>query len=607
MSYEILDGLKLEFKLGSTLSNTKQKSWYPEEFGFGRTVGGGIAFLNSQNSVGWLNDNLITYNKTFADHRVNVVAGFSQQAMDFENFGLAKYNFDVQSINVDNIGSGTDFYVGGSNSNAYRWSLRSWLWRANYSFKDKYIFTATGRSDGSSKFPEGKKWAFFPSGGIAWRISEEPFFQNLNNIVNDLKFHASYGLSGNQAIPPYASRDTYAFSNYIFGNAIATGMAPTRLENRGLSWETTSQLDIGLDINLFDSRINLNAVYYEKLTEDLLMQASVPFTTGYEDAWKNTGSISNHGMEFSLNTINIETRNFTWSTNFNISFNRNMVKSLDTGTELDYVILNGPAQAVNMCYILQEGKPIGSMYGLIWDGIYQLDDFTYDESKSHAELLSTNGYIPKEGVYPLDGNPRRPGNMKFKDIAGDFDENGNPVPDGNINQADRTIIGNANPKHFGGFSNEFSYKNFELSFLMNWSYGNDILNQNLALGLSLGGPYKNQYTKALERWTPDNPTNELYAIGGGPGGLSNSFYVEDGSFLRLSNITFGYNLPMKLVGKWNISGARIFLSGDNLHVWTKYSGYDPEVSIGDNALTPGTDFSAYPRSRTVRVGIKLDF
>jgi hypothetical protein len=247
------------------------------------------------------------------------------------------------------------------------------------------------------------------------------------------------------------------------------------------------------------------------------------------------------------------------------------------------------------------------MYGLIWDGIYQLDDFTYDESKSHAELLSTNGYIPKEGVYPLDGNPRRPGNMKFKDIAGDFDENGNPVPDGNINQADRTIIGNANPKHFGGFSNEFSYKNFELSFLMNWSYGNDILNQNLALGLSLGGPYKNQYTKALERWTPDNPTNELYAIGGGPGGLSNSFYVEDGSFLRLSNITFGYNLPMKLVGKWNISGARIFLSGDNLHVWTKYSGYDPEVSIGDNALTPGTDFSAYPRSRTVRVGIKLDF
>ena len=604
LNFEILPGLEFNIKIGANMNTNKVKSWYPGHFGLGKAVGGGVAFLNSGNTIGWLNDNLLSYVKNIGEHRINTMVGFSQQSEDWEGFSISKSKFQIQSINVDNIGSGTEFQSSGSGSGANRWTLRSWLGRFNYTFKDKYLFTLTGRADGSSRFPAGSKWAFFPSGAFAWRLGEEPFIKSIN-LINDLKLHASYGLSGNQAIPSYASLDTYGFYNYAFSNVLTTGLAAERLENNGLSWETTKQVDLGVDLTMLKDRISLNAVYYNKLTENLLMEANVPYTSGFERAWKNTGSIVNHGMEFTINSTNIQTKEFTWHSNFNISFNKNKVKALNNENGLDYILIEGPTSAIHPSHIIKVGEEVGSIYGLIWDGINQLSEYTFDASKTHAELLNTRGYIPKEGYVTYSGIIQDPGTMKFRDIAGAFDENGNPIPDGDINNDDRTIIGNANPKHYGGFSNDFTYKNFDLSVLMNWSYGNDILNENMALAIQMNNPYTNQYVRALDRWTPENPTNELFGINQGNGECS-TFYIEDGSFLRLSNVTLGYNLPKVLMKKWNISNTRIYVSGDNLHVWTKYSGYDPEVSVGGDAMAPGIDFSAYPRSRTFRLGIKID-
>ncbi|MDD4189808.1 MAG: TonB-dependent receptor [Mangrovibacterium sp.] len=617
LTYKLLPGLSLTVKGGVNLTNGKQKSWYPGDFGYGKQLGGGLAVLISNNGLSWLNENLLAYKKTIGNHKIDAVFGFSRQRTTSESFGLAKKNFEIQSINLDNIGSGTDFYENNSQSAYESWTMQSWLGRINYTFKEKYLFTVTGRDDACSRFAEGNKWAFFPSGALAWRVSQEPFFQGIR-AVNDLKLHASYGVSGNLGIESYASLAQYNFVGYAYQEQLSRGLRATRLQNNDLTWETTRQLDLGMDLNLFDSRVSMNAVYYKKLTDDLLLEARVPYTSGFSDAWKNTGSIENYGMEFSVNTVNIEKKNFSWRSNFNISFNRNKVKKLNS--DLDHFYVKGPgANDLSDSYIVQEGKPIGSMFGYIWEGAYQLDEFTYLAGKTDAELRKL---APAQGGYSLDSEGITitgvtrvlPGMMKFRDIAGAPDTDGNPTgPDGKIDSNDRTIIGDATPKHYGGFSNDFTFRNFDLSILLNWSYGNDIYNKNLVENMMMQTPYHNQLSRTLDKWTPENPTNALWGVAGGFA-YSSTAWIEDGSFLRLSNVTLGYNLPKELIAKWNVSNARIYVSGDNLHVWTSYSGFDPEVSVGlassanpEYALTPGIDFGAYPRARTFRVGIKIDF
>jgi TonB-dependent starch-binding outer membrane protein SusC len=615
LKYEIIDGLAFNFKLGANLNNVKQESWYPGDFGYGKSIGGGMALLNSGNGFSWLNDILLTYVKEFGNHSINAVAGVSHESQSYESFSLAKSGFEIQSINVDNIGSGTEFQANQTQSYYAQSNLRSVLGRLNYTYANRYLFTLTGRMDGSSRFAEGNKYAFFPSAAVAWRISQEPFFEGVNSI-NDLKLHLSYGVSGNQGIDSYASLSEYSFVEYSYNLQLVKGLRPTRLQNNSLTWETTSQWDVGMDFSMFESRIYLNVAYYSKLTDNLLMQASVPYTTGFSQAWKNTGSIENTGLEIALNTVNVETPNFTWRSNFNISFNQNMVKALNS--DLDFFYVTGPGPSfMGDCYVVQVGQPIGSMFGLEFDGVYQIDEFNYAEGFSDLELRNMHpalgGYDLKEEGVGIAGERVLPGMMKFRDIAGAPDENGNPTgPDGVVDANDRTIIGDANPKHYGGFANNFTYKNFSFQVLFNWSYGNDVLNKNLAENTTFHTPYHNQLDIANDRWTAEEPSEDLWGISGGFQNNS-SVYVEDGSFLRLSNVTFGYVLPSRIAGRIGASRVRIFVSGDNLHVWTNYSGYDPEVSVGfastnsSYGLTPGIDFGAYPRSRTFRVGVNLDF
>ncbi len=611
LDYEILSGLRLKIAAGTNLSMNKNESWYPGHFGYGYSSGGGAAFQSSSNLVEWLNENTLSYMKQLGEnHQFNIVAGYTQQGSTIKGYTLKATDFEIQSINLDNMGSAT-INQSGSGSDKTEWGLKSWLGRINYGFKNKYLLTLTGRADGSSRFPKGRKWAFFPSGAVAWRITEEPFFRDYHTI-NDLKLHTSYGLSGNQAIDIFSSLAKYRFANYPFDENQTTGLAAERLENNALSWETTRQLDIGLDMGLFNNRIYLTTAYYNKTTDDLLLQVNVPLTTGYPTAWKNAGKVRNYGVEFNINSVNIKKQDFTWSSSLNISFNRNTVKKLYS--DLNYFYVSGPGEPAS-AFIVKEGEAVGSMFGFIFDGVYQLDEFNFTPGKTYEELLSISpangGYELKQGGLVRVGTTVKPGGIKFKDVNG-RDEAGNLTgkPDGKINDDDRTIIGDANPDFFGGFSNEFSYKNFDLSVFFNFSYGNDIYNKNLYPSLAMNVQFRNPMSRSLKKWTVNNPTNELWGTTGltyGGGDASNSYWVEDGSFLRLSNITLGYNLPKSLISRWNISKARIYLSGDNLMVWTNYSGYDPEVSVGFDNLAPGVDWGAYPRSRSVRVGIKLDF
>ncbi|MEO0472832.1 MAG: TonB-dependent receptor, partial [Bacteroidota bacterium] len=417
---------------------------------------------------------------------------------------------------------------------------------------------------------------------------------------------ASYGLSGNQEIGLYRSLASYALNNYYYADGIAPGLAPERLANPDLTWETTRQFDIGMEIGLFKDRIQLTADYYNKQTTDLLLEVPVPYTSGFATTFQNIGSVENKGLELSLYTVNVTKGKFLWTSNINISFNENKVLSLGDANEFT---VTGIGENRND-YIVRVGEPIGSMYGFIWDGIYNYDDFVEFEGLSNAEAAglmedfdrTTDTFTPKEGVVTRAGVTRfRPDVIKFKDINGD----------GVVDTDDRTIIGNPWPKHFGGFSNNFTYGGFDLSVFMTWSYGNDIYNNNLVRGQATAIPFFNKFGFIRDRWTPENPDTDVISIwGGGDGGTSDinsTLYIEDGSYLRVSNITFGYTVPRNKINKIGLKGLRIYVAGDNLHVWTNYTGYDPDVSVGNNQLTPGLDFDSYPRMRTYRVGAHIDF
>ena len=602
-NYRIVNGLNLDARAGAVLTFSKNGEFYPSTVSWGYPVNG-LALLNTSNTTNWYQTTTLTWNKRFAkSHSFTALAGFEVNSYQQEASSWIGQGFDVQNINpIDNI-STANVLPAPPSTDKQRYVRVSQFARINYSFKDKYLLTATLRNDASSKLAEGNKSARFPSIGLAWRASKENFLKNVS-AISDLKFRGSFGLTGNERIPPYQSLSTLAPVYYSTPNNTASlGFAPNLIANPILTWETTKAFDAGFDLSLLKDRISITADVYLKQTKDLLLQADVPAQSGFMRQYQNLGQIDNRGLEVALNTINIRTGNFNWSSNINISMNRNKVVSLGSVSFIPVTVRGGVISTVGRVIV---GQPIGTAYGYVFDGIYQISNFgikttagaPVDPSTITSANIASFVYTPNSGVPAMSTRSARPGDKKFKDLNGD----------GVINDRDRTMISNSNPKHYGGFSNNFTYKNFDLSVLFNWSYGNEVLNlgrSKLEAGQSFFANVTQEYWD--NRWLPERPSNE-YPILNEQSKLDvSSYYVEDASFLRLRNMTIGYTLNKSaFLKKIGVSGLRIYATGVNLYTWTNYKGFDPEVA-SYTPLLPGVDNISYPRERSVIFGLNFKF
>jgi TonB-linked SusC/RagA family outer membrane protein len=570
LEYKIIEGLTLKTMFGANMAFNKTNFYLPRTVYSGLATNGRAEITNSR-YFEWLNENTLTYKKVISkNHSFNFLVGYTFQNANFEDVKASAQNFasDIQKYN--NMGAAQQ--TNPNTSNAYDWSLRSYLGRINYDLDSKYLFTLSGRYDGSSRFGDGKKYSFFPSGSAAWRLSSEPFMRKLT-AVSDLKFRASYGLTGNQEIGQYQSLGALQTDGYNFGNVIVIGYAPNRIANPNLKWETTAQLNFGLDLGLFKNRITITTDWYQKKTKDLLYNVSLPITSGFSTSLQNIGKVKNEGFEFAVNTVNLNGA-FQWNTNFNISFNKN--KILDLGAVTDDIPSGGASGHLQLgnSGILRAGQPIGVFYGLVTDGIFQ-----------NAAEVAASGQ-----------KNARPGERRYKDINGD----------GVVNSSDRVILGHAQPDYTFGFTNNFSYKGFDLSIFIQGVQGNSIFNLNKYEMESMTG-VSNQSASVLDRWTPANPSNDMpRASSAGSPYQVTSHQVEDGSYIRLKNVQLGYNFSPALLKRVRLSNVKVYISGQNLLTKTKYSGYDPEVSrFGQDNLSQGIDYGSYPSSKIFLVGINI--
>ena len=568
---DLAEGLELRSSIGANIVNEQH------DFYSGRTLRQQSADFEGEGSVEntrtnyWQFENYLTYNKDFNENNsLKVLAGIGWQQYDFFRSKAGARGFSDDFYQYNNLGVGSNPLT--PESDTYKWALNSYFGRVNYNLMNKYLFTVTGRLDGSSRFGEDKKRAFFPSAAFAWKISEENFLKN-NDVINNLKLRTSYGETGNTEIGVYQSLASLSTSTAILSGQRASGVGIGTLANPDLQWEKTSQVDAGIEVGLFNSRINLDADVYYKKTTDMLLQAPVPTSSGYSSIYKNIGSMENKGLEISLETHNITTDNFSWTTNFNISFNKNEITELG---EADDDIFPGP-YFLAQTNVLRVGEPVGSFYGLIREGTYGSDE---------ADLAAQYGLLP--------------GDIKHKDINND----------GEINAADRVILGNGYPKGFGAFLNTFRYKNFDLTLDLQFSYGNDILNLSRHSGEDRTGQ-ANSYATVLNGWTPDNqntqiaqnrPSKAYYTT------TVDSHMVEDGSFIRGRNLILGYNFDQDVLDRLGFKRLRVYASLQNFFLITDYTGYDPEVTTyGGSPFAQGVTFFDYPKPRTLTLGLNLNF
>lgn len=603
LSYAINDNLTLKITGGVSNRMIRGDAFYNSLTSKGTPLiptntRGSYGIIANEETNNWLNENTLTYKKKIGNHSFDVLGGFTLQGRSLNSYGLTATNVPNESLGLSGLDEGTPYANVSLQSEN---KLASAIGRVNYNYKSKYLLTASYRADGSSKFASGNKWGYFPSGAFAWRMSSEQFMQKLS-FISDAKFRVSYGLTGNNRVNDYATYASLSFlpvnplltltNNYSFNNATpGKGVIPSTLPNESLKWETTSQLDLGYDLSLFKNRINIVADVYKKVTTNLLLNANVPYTTGYIKALKNIGKTENSGLELSLSTVNIQTKAFTWSSNLNISFNRNKLLALADNQQTLLSTINWEtAYATTPLYLAEIGSPMAQFYGFKWDGVYQYDAFD-----------KVNGVYTLKADQPYYGASRtaiQPGDIKYTDINGD----------GKVDDNDRTVIGNPLPKHTGGFSNTFAYKGFDLGVLLQWSYGNDVLNANRIIfeGNALNYRNLNQYASYSDRWTPENQSSTLARVGGqGPKGVYSSRVIEDGSYLRLKTVSLGYAIPQQYLRRLKVNRVYFSVSGQNLLTLTGYSGMDPEVSVRNTALTPGFDYSAYPRAKTLTFDLKI--
>ena len=468
--------------------------------------------------------------------------------------------------------------------------LLSFFARGNYNYDNRYLLTATIRADGSTVFSNKNKWGYFPSFSAAWRVSEEAFMKDVRWISN-LKVRLGWGTVGNDRISNYLSMDLYSSNKYGVGNNTVTVLTPKQLKNSNLKWEGSTTTNFGIDLGLFDNRLNVIADFFVKNTKDLLLEQSLAHVTGFGSQMQNIGKIQNKGIELSLNSTNIQTKDFTWQTNFNISFIKNTLKGLASGVESMYARSGFDSNFTAYDYIATVGQSLGLIYGYEFDGIYQSSDFNRTPS---GQLVLKEG-VTNNARY---NGTLQPGVVKYKDQDGD----------GVITTNDRTVIGNAMPKWYGGITNTLNFKGIDFGFMFQFNYGNNIYNATRIYATQSRSGRRNMLAEVADRWSPTNASNKVPAYNGYITNDVYSRFVEDGSFLRLKNLTLGYTLPHKWVRKFHASKLRIYGTAQNLFCVTKYSGYDPEVnSASNNPMTPGLDWGAYPKSRVFTFGIDLQF
>jgi len=573
--YEFLKGLKYKIYLGADFNNYNRSFYRSKEFLFRQaTVGEPYAQSNASFNFNYIVENTLNYNTILnQDHEINVLVGYTGQKDQLEYNNVRAQNFPDDLVETVSGGQ-----VTGGTAVREAWSLASFLTRANYSYKNKYLLSASFRSDRASRFGDNKKTGTFPAFSAGYRIKEEAFLVD-QTWINELKLRGSWGLTGNFLIPNYASIGLLDPNNYVFGDVVQNGLAPSTLSNKDLTWEKTEQLNFGIDFDIIQNRISTTIDWYRKKTSDLLLYVQEPGSTGFTTALKNIGQVQNQGIEIQLSTRNL-VGNFQWTTDINFSKNKNKV--LQLGPNGDPILTTG---AAGIRHITQIGEAIGSYYGYVVDGIYQTD----------AEVQSA---LP-DAIAPA----ARAGDFRFKDINGD----------GKIDAKDRTVIGNYQPDFIWGLNNKFQYQGFDLSFLIQGSQGGQVLNltrRHLGNGEGATNSYKEWNNRWISAEQPGNgkiPRADRLSDNHGQNNRPSDFQVEDASYIRLRNVTFAYTFPTRSLHN-KIKSARIYLSGTNLYTWTKYLGYNPEVNNQSQfTQVQGEDYGAYPLIRTYTLGLNIGF
>lgn len=598
LSWDITPDLKLKVSGGYNMYKRRR-----EEFNGTQTYTGyegstsskginGAIYWNDKTT--WLNENTLTWTKHIKrNHHLQTMIGFTMQGETYDYKGTRSEKMSTDELGINGMHTGSYQSV---TPWQYDWRMMSGLFRLNYNYKYKYYLTASFRADGSSKFPTHNRWGYFPSAGLSWNFNREDWLKNEKWLSNG-KLRASWGMTGNnRTSTPYdyyyqissikGSADSY---DYVFNGQIVSGYFPSNMSNEKLKWETTAQWNVGLDVGFFDGRLKATVDWYLKDTYDLLLNATIPASSGYTSAMMNIGSMRNRGWEFTIDATPVKTRKFEWNVNVNLAINRNIVTGLNENQYSLFSAVNWEQKFNSQYpYITQVGKPSGMMYGFIYEGTYKLDEFQNGSTlKAGIPYLTSVG---RDGV--------KPGDPKYRDLN----------EDGVIDDNDRTVIGCGQPLATGGFSTAFRFYGFDLNLFFQWSYGNDILNANRLMFENGTTTSLNQFTSYRDRFDAQrNPDSDIPAVQANGMFVYSSRVIEDGSYLRLKNISLGYTFPRSVLRKMKFDTVRVYLSADNVYTFTKYSGPDPEVSTRNSVLTPGFDWSAYPRAIGITGGVSFTF
>ena len=582
---ELSKDLKYKIQLGVDLFNSSEDMFRPSTFPQSNTAGNPLSEATGSSrttkEINWLLEQTLNYTKTIGDHNINALVGWSTQKDDLSgNYAFASRGFisdQVEFIKAGLVTNGTGTRT--------QWALASGIARLQYGYKGKYLFTGSMRADGSSKFGKNNKWGYFPSASLGWRLSEEDFLKD-SKTISDLKLRASYGLTGNFNIPNYAAQGSMNNYGYVFGGSspgVINGAAPIAKPNDDLQWEKTAQLNLGFDAAFFNNQLTLSVDVYNSNTNNLLLDVPVPISTGFPTELKNIGKVNNKGIDINLGTQQ-QFGDLKWTASGNFSKNINKVVELGPGNA--DILKTG--SVANAYFITRVGEAIGSYYLPVVLGVF----------KNQAEVDAYPHYLDTQGNF--DVNTSKPGDFKFKDVDGD----------GVIDLAkDREIVGNYLPKFTYGFATSFEYKGIDLNVAMQGVYGNQILNLSRRYFANKEGNMNNMIS-SLDRWKSESDPGSGQDVRAnraakGSNGTTSTWHVEDGSYLRIRNIALGYTLPADFAKKLALNKVRIYVAMQNPFTFTKYTGYNPEVTNRSDAITNGEDYGVYPTAKTTSIGINI--